>query len=278
MSATPHHAGRVVHTLKAFNTAKEAENKIHDDTVARRFGFSGGFVPGVEVYGYLSHAAAAAWGKAWLDRGTLNARFHKPVYDKADVSILEITSSAHELTLLIESNGVNCAEGVATLPVGRAPEPEIVLYPRRELPTSVDREVANTTNLAPNTVLGTYDLCVSPSALETYLEEVSEPLALYTDEALVPSGLILRTANWVLSATVRLGPWIHVSSAVTHHAAARLSEPLETRGKVVRNWEHKGHRFVEVDAVTFGEGGRAILSVLHTAIWEPRQVRGDAPA
>jgi hypothetical protein len=35
--------------IEAFNTARESENKIHDDAVARRFGFGGGLVPGVDV-------------------------------------------------------------------------------------------------------------------------------------------------------------------------------------------------------------------------------------
>ena len=34
--------------VEAFNTAKASENKIHDDDVARRFGFGGGLVPGVD--------------------------------------------------------------------------------------------------------------------------------------------------------------------------------------------------------------------------------------
>ena len=33
--------------VSAYNTARQSENKMHDDTVARRFGFSGGLVPGV---------------------------------------------------------------------------------------------------------------------------------------------------------------------------------------------------------------------------------------
>jgi hypothetical protein len=34
--------------VQAYNTSKQSENKIHDDAVARRFGFSGGLVPGVD--------------------------------------------------------------------------------------------------------------------------------------------------------------------------------------------------------------------------------------
>ena len=45
--------------VEAYNTAHASENKIHDGEVARRFGFDGGLVPGVDVYGYMSHPALA---------------------------------------------------------------------------------------------------------------------------------------------------------------------------------------------------------------------------
>jgi hypothetical protein len=31
--------------VSAYNTARQSENKMHDDTVAKRFGFSGGLCP-----------------------------------------------------------------------------------------------------------------------------------------------------------------------------------------------------------------------------------------
>src|ERR1043166_8133687 len=67
--------------VSAYNTAHDSENKIHDDATARRFGFGGGLVPGVDVYGYMSHMPVARWGRAWLERGTAECRFFKPVYD-----------------------------------------------------------------------------------------------------------------------------------------------------------------------------------------------------
>ena len=33
------------YAVEAFNTAKESENRIHDDSIAKRFGFTGGLVP-----------------------------------------------------------------------------------------------------------------------------------------------------------------------------------------------------------------------------------------
>ena len=61
--------------VEAYNTAKLSENKMHDDTVARRFGFSGGLVPGVDVMAYMMHLPVAKWGRvvpgARTDRGAV---------------------------------------------------------------------------------------------------------------------------------------------------------------------------------------------------------------
>ena len=35
------------HMIEAYNLSTASENKIHDDTVAQKFGFEGGLVPGV---------------------------------------------------------------------------------------------------------------------------------------------------------------------------------------------------------------------------------------
>ncbi len=58
-------------TVIAHNTAKASENKIHDDAVAKQFGFSGGLVPGVDVYAYMTNPAVRHFGPEWLARGTM---------------------------------------------------------------------------------------------------------------------------------------------------------------------------------------------------------------
>ncbi len=37
---------------------------MHDDAVARRFGFSGGLVPGVDVFAYMIHVPVSRNGAA----------------------------------------------------------------------------------------------------------------------------------------------------------------------------------------------------------------------
>src|ERR1700722_1350111 len=67
--------------IRAVNTAAESENKIHDDRIAAQYGFRGGLVPGVTVYGYLAAAVLDHFGDPWLSRGAMDVRFHQPVYE-----------------------------------------------------------------------------------------------------------------------------------------------------------------------------------------------------
>ena len=58
------------YSVDAYNLAKNSENKMHDDSVARRFGFQGGLVPGVDVFAYMSHMPGARIdGRPFLQAG-----------------------------------------------------------------------------------------------------------------------------------------------------------------------------------------------------------------
>src|SRR3954467_12643222 len=89
-------------SVQAYNTAKQSENKMHDDTVAQRFGFSGGLVPGVDVIAYMMHLPVARWGRDFLDRGLIEARLVKPVYDGDSATV---SGEEHEgvLSIAVES-------------------------------------------------------------------------------------------------------------------------------------------------------------------------------
>src|SRR6195256_5484091 len=108
-------SSRQTYRVLAYNTSKLSENKIHDDTVARRFGFSGGLVPGVDVMAYMMHLPVEKWGRAFLERGLIEARFVKPVYDGETA---EVTGEEKDgvLTIAVESRGELCATGSASLP------------------------------------------------------------------------------------------------------------------------------------------------------------------
>src|SRR5438309_10419275 len=105
--------------VQAHNTSKQSENKIHDDAVARRYGFSGGLVPGVDVMAYMMHLPVAKWGRAFLERGLIEARFVRPVYDGETADVTGEDKDGG-LTIAVESRGQLCATGSALLPASAA--------------------------------------------------------------------------------------------------------------------------------------------------------------
>src|SRR6201996_4586281 len=98
-------AGRIeTYRVEAYNTAKLSENKMHDDTVARRFGFSGGLVPGVDVMAYMMHLPIAKWGRDFLEHGLIEARFVKPVYD-GEITDIRGSEADGQMSIEVESRG-----------------------------------------------------------------------------------------------------------------------------------------------------------------------------
>src|SRR5579871_5974345 len=61
--------------VRARNTAPDSENKMHDNRTAAAYGFRGGLVPGVTVYGYLTVPVIHRFGVDWLAKGGMRVRF-----------------------------------------------------------------------------------------------------------------------------------------------------------------------------------------------------------
>lgn len=255
--------------VAAYNTAHDSENKIHDDATARRFGFGGGLVPGVDVYGYMSHLPVTRWGRAWLERGSAECRFFKPVYD-GDAAIVTAREDAGALDIAVESRGEACASGRAALPDG-APRPAELLDRFRAAAQRADRLPADEASLAVGTWLGLDPYLVTAEMAARYLADSHESAAIYAAEGLIHPRDILRSCNFVLSRNVVLGPWIHTASRVQHLAAARVGGSLSVRAQVTGNYEHKGHRFVAIDALVLADD-TPVAQIAHTAIYRPRQL------
>ena len=137
--------------VEAYNTAKLSENKMHDDTVAKRFGFSGGLVPGVDVMAYMMHMPVARWGRAFLERGLIEARFVKPVYD-GEIADVTATESDGVLTIEVQSRGQLCATGSASLP---ASAPSLSLADYSEVAAVAERKPVNEASYQLGKWLGT---------------------------------------------------------------------------------------------------------------------------
>lgn len=254
--------------VQARNLSHASENRIHDDTVARRFGFEGALVPGVEVYAYMTHLAAARWGIAWLERGTAECRFLKPVYDGSTVTVNAL-DNAQALSLTVEIEGECCATGAAALAQERSTAP--VVPPSAPIPALHERPEADEASLAIGRWMSSSTMHLTRSALQQYLGDIAETEPLYARENLVHPALMLRLSNAALKENVKLGPWIHAASSIRHCGLARADVSLTAHAQVAANYDRKGHRFIELDVVIAADGTRALAQVRHTVIYRLRQ-------
>lgn len=259
----------MIYRVQAYNLSHASENRIHDDATAQRFGFTGGLVPGVEVFAYCCHPAVENWGRAFLRDGEIAVGFQKPVYD-GRIATITATTDGDGLALSVASEGVACASGFARLPAAAPEAVSLADWPATQPPEA--RPKADAESLATGLWLGTRALELTPQVLADYVRDVRETAPLYAEQGIAHPGLVLRMCNWLLTQNVMLGPWIHIGSKLRFNGEARLGESLTARGRITANSERKGHRIVTIEALVLADAARPIARVTHEAIWRPRQV------
>jgi acyl dehydratase len=253
--------------VEAYNTAKLSENKMHDDTVAKRFGFSGGLVPGVDVMAYMMHLPVRKWGRAFLERGLIEARFVKPVYD-GEIADVKGDESEGVLSIEVESRGELCATGSASLP---ASAPSLSLADYSAVAAIAERKPVDAACYELGKWLGAVPRTWAGEDAAGYLTDVRERDPIYLTEGLGHPGMLQRVINKVLVDNAILGPWIHVGSRMQLLSAGKVGDEITARAKVTGNYEKKGHRFVELDALVVANGRTPLAHCQHIAIYQPRE-------
>jgi hypothetical protein len=243
-----------------------SENKIHDDGVAQRLGFTGGLVPGVEVYVYMTHIPLTKWGLFWLEHGYSECRLLKPVYD----GHIAIVTEDETGEIKVESDGVLCATGRACMPEKIPSAPELKDFPY--VPPPATRPAATPEALPPGKCLATHPFNVTSEVLATYVREAPETNPVYLAEGIVQPGLLLRRCNEILGQNVVMKAWIHTGSKIQSFAIARVGDEVAGRARVISNYEHKGHKMVDLDVLLVANGKTPIARVVHSAIYLPRQL------
>ena len=79
------------------------------------------------------------------------------------------------------------------------------------------------------------------------LHDIRETDPIYVRDRIVHAGTIMRCCNWVLTHNVILPAWIHMGSTVRNLGVAHVGDTLNVRARITKNYEHKGHKWVEID-------------------------------
>ena len=260
----------------AHNYAVDADNKIHSDEVASQYGFAGGLVPGVGNYAYMTRPVVEALGRAWLERGTMAAKFIQPVYHGERVSVHSRITSVEPVVIqleLLNSAGMLCAVGKASLPA-TLPAFEPNDYHAQTLPTHL--RAATISAIPAGTVLGSLDFVLDLAGEgAAFLDKVVESAPLYRAanlaDAICHPAYWAAQANEIVMRNVALGPWIHTATETQHYALARHGEQLSLRGHVAAAYEKRGHELIELDLALVGAHDRLIAKIKHTAIIKLRE-------
>jgi hypothetical protein len=265
------------YTLRAYNFATESENKIHDDTVAAKLGFTGGLVPGVALYAYMTVPMVRDFGLDWIKRGTMSAKFIQPIYDGETATVRGTVESETPLRVKLElfnETGALCAVGAAGLP-DQHPPIDASRYPHHRMPATKYEPRVHA--LPAGTMLGSLKIDrLRPAHAEpptTILDELLETLPIYSGpNAPWHPALLPVRANRLLAENVALGPWIHTASETTHYAVPNPNEEIWLRGFVAESFVKRGHDMVTLDLVAVGDKHSILARILHTAIIRPAQL------
>ena len=233
--------------ITAHNTAPDSENKIHDDVVAQAYGFLGGLVPGVTVYGYMIPPVLERFGRAWLGCGAMTFRLHGPCYEGDAV----VTRCADQAVSAESEDGSLYASGIAGLgeDAGTA-----TILPWHPLPEMDRRPIASNETIVPGKPLGSHRQTLD-----------------VTDEATIPARL-LRMANEILTENFRLSPWIHAGSEIHHHRLASCGQEITVSGVIQERFERKGRNFaiaaLAMSAKSSAGEPQLVARVRHTFIYD----------
>jgi hypothetical protein len=257
-----------LYRVHAANTAPDSENRIHDDRVAAEYGFRGGLVPGVTVYGYMTVPLVDS-EPAWLERGSMHVRFLEPVYDGEDVAVRVEANEDGSMDIKAErDDGTVCAKGHASTEA--RPVHAASWYAEHPLPPANRRPVPSPETLIVHSPLGTV---VEKLNLfdASFLDLRSERLPIYhgSSPPAHPARL-LQFSNEILVRNFQLGPWIHVASEINNWSVAWHDDVISARGVIHDRFERKGHEFVVVDVMLVANRERVVQTVRHTAIYRPR--------
>lgn len=247
----------------AINHATASENRIHADDIAQRYGFRGGLVPGVAVFGYMTYPITRALDTTWLAHSRLDVRFLKPAYDGERLNIdMQATDNGQSVEckndagLLLSTLTLEATSALApidpraqTAPAARNPE-------RREI---------NWDAIAIDEPFAAIDWRPTDAENKTYTDYVADDCTQYRAGVVHPH-LTLHYANQALSRRFILPAWVHVGSEVISRRVLRVGDVIELRTIPVEKWRHKGHEFIKL-YIAYMVQGVAAVEIYHTAIY-----------
>jgi acyl dehydratase len=249
----------------AKNYSQSHENKIHSDEVAQKYGFKGALVPGVAVYGHLTHPLVERFGEEWLSGSVSNVRFLKPAYhdDRLEVTCREDDAGYHVQCL---NDGVLLAEMQSNLPdEPPAVESQAVFNAPAK---SRERREISWEAVVEGQPFEPWHWQITEDGNQTHAREISDTLPIYRTCA--HPHWLLSTANRALTREYIMPAWIHAGSEIRYRTLLRIGDAVEVKAVPLEKWRRKGHEFVRL-YLAYHRNGTLATEIFHTAIFKVAQ-------
>jgi acyl dehydratase len=254
----------LLHQPIAINHSQAHENRIHSDDVARAYGFIGALVPGVAVFGHMTHPLTNELGLDWLGHSRVALRLLKPAYNGDRLSV-PLTQTGDQ-TYLVEC--YNAAEVLlAQLTVEFASLPAV--DPRAQIAgaaMAAKRVEINWDVIDVGTPFAAVAWTPSVEENRKYTDQLSDDLPVYRAGVVHPH-LIQHWCNQMLVRRFILPAWIHVGTEMTFRRVVKVGDAVEVRAIPIEKWERKGHEFIKL-YLAFLIDGTPAVEALHTAIYK----------
>jgi hypothetical protein len=242
------------HRIKASIEPRNFNNRIQDDEYAQHHGFRAALVPGMSVYAHMTRPVTELLGKDWLERGSADMRFLRPVYEGEDLRLGgDISLIKEDGTLILNcqaanSQGVICGSGTARLSATPpSPEPSTEDYPagRGKLHRPISLEL-----LQPGESLVPVSSEFTWNIHWQYCRKAIRDLHPLYEKTMHPGWLVSR-ASQILAENYAIQAWIDVSCNVQHFHLQEEECLIQTRGRVQDKFEQKGDHFIELNLAVF---------------------------
>jgi len=246
----------------AQNSSEAHENKIHSDETARRYGFKGALVPGVAVYGHLTHPLVARFGEQWLGHSVSDVRFFKPAYHGEQLTITHSEEDATHTLRCTNSEGVLLAELHSSMPEALPdPEPEQIFSgPTKDR----SRPTISWDHIHPNQPFDPWHWQVTEERNKLAAQQISDELPIYRTRA--HPHLLLSKVNGALTREFVMPAWLHVGSEIRLRKLLKVPDVVRSQSVVIDKWRRKGHEFARI-YTTYHRGDALVTDVYHTFIF-----------
>jgi acyl dehydratase len=246
----------------ARNYSEASENRIHSDDIARRYGFQGALVPGVAVYGYLTHPLVQRFGERWLGHSVSDVRFLKPAYEGDHLSITLDETAEGFLVRCCNAAGLLLAELTTEQPdaLPESYQPEVSAAGSKP----AERTLMEWDSVVPGQPFLPWHWQVTEDGNLSYAERVDDNQPVFRTAA--HPHWLLAIANYSLVREYVMPAWVHTGSEIRLRALVKVGDTLQVDAVPLEKWERKGHQFVKL-YLAYRRDQELTTEIFHTAIF-----------